>query len=167
MVTQAPTDDNAHTIRLLGMEADEFDALATEHEVAMLQERVAELEFMSEDSGWERIDDTGTDLDLARERDQVVVADGAKAAPLVHGGDLRHPEILMAERGGAVNDDGVGAFARHNGFLMCSAEQRSSRPIRADPLPDTELRNCRRRCGCTCGTCRPATAAPAPRASRL
>ena len=60
---------------ILGMEAAEYDALAMEHEVTMLQERIAELEFAREDVGWDRLDDTGTDLDLSREALRRIIRD--------------------------------------------------------------------------------------------
>ncbi|MCU0505468.1 MAG: hypothetical protein MUE82_06785 [Chloroflexi bacterium] len=83
------TTDGEHpaTIRLLGMEADEYESLATEHEVAMLQERIAELEFLTEDSGWERIDASGSDLDLDREHLRRVIRDAQTmylANPLIN-----------------------------------------------------------------------------------
>lgn len=123
----APTaDPNAHTIRLLGMEADEFDALATEHEVAMLQERVAELEFMTEDAGWERIDDSGTDLDLAPEHLRRIIRDAQTmylANPLInHAVDV----IAVYVFGQGVNITGRGvANDRVQAFLMDRGNQRT------------------------------------------
>jgi len=63
------------TTTILGMEAAEYDALAMEHEVAMLQERIAELEFAREDVGWDRLDDSGTDVDLSREALRRIIRD--------------------------------------------------------------------------------------------
>lgn len=79
--------DHAATVRLLGMETDEFEALSTQHEVEMLQERVAELEFMTEDAGWERLDETGSDLDISREHLRRVIRDAQTmylANPLIN-----------------------------------------------------------------------------------
>lgn len=57
-----PVNENA----IEGMEAAEYAALLAEHEVSMLQERVAELEFAREDVGWDRMDEAGSDdVDLS------------------------------------------------------------------------------------------------------
>lgn len=60
---------------IAALEAGEADALAMEHEVEMLQERIAELEFAAEDSGWERIDESGTDIDVSREMLRRIIRD--------------------------------------------------------------------------------------------
>lgn len=80
-----PISDDATAF--LGMEASEADTLAMEHEVSMLQERIAELEFATEDAGWERIDDSGLSLDPTSEHLRRVIRDAQTmylANPLIN-----------------------------------------------------------------------------------
>jgi hypothetical protein len=83
--------------------------LATEHEVAALQERIAELEFATEDAGWERIDDSGTSIDPSAQHLRRVIRDAQTmylANPLInHAVDT----IAVYVFGQGVNIAGVGA----------------------------------------------------------
>lgn len=65
----------ARTREIPDLEAREADVLAMEHEVSQLQERIAELEFATEDAGWERLDESGTDLDLSKEMLRRIIRD--------------------------------------------------------------------------------------------
>ena len=112
------------TVRLLGMEADEFDALSTEHEVAMMQERIAELEFLTEDTGWERIDGSGTDLDLTREHLRRIIRDAQTmylANPLInHAVDVIAVYVFgqgIAISGKGLANDRVQAFLTDRGNI--------------------------------------------------
>jgi len=83
----AMAEEHPVTTKLLGMETDEFDALMTEHEVEQLQERIAEMEFLLEDTGWERVDGSNDDLDLSRDLLRRIIRDARAmylANPLIN-----------------------------------------------------------------------------------
>lgn len=61
--------------------------VATEAQLAQMQERIAELEFATEDSGWERLDDSGTSIDPSSEHLRRVIRDAQTmylANPLIN-----------------------------------------------------------------------------------
>lgn len=119
--TTGSGEDNPATVRLLGMTADEFEMTMTQHEVDSLQERIAELEFMTEDAGWQRIGGA-LDLDLSREHLQAVIRDAMTmylANPLInHAVDVMAVYVFgqgVTITGRGIANDRVQAFLTDRG----------------------------------------------------
>jgi hypothetical protein len=114
------------------MSEQAYDALLVEHEVAMLQERIAELELATEDAGWQRLDDSGTDLDMTPQTLRRIIRDAqtmSLANPLIDHAVSTTAHYVFGQgvsiAGQGVANDRVQAFLADRGNRRTLTSQQS------------------------------------------